>query len=89
MSRLFLGKNTLTALLLTLLCCSQSVLPQDTVQTEPAQEPTQQSEQQAEPQQEEDFIFDESEADEEESPDRFIPTEEISQDLGVSFPVDI
>ena len=26
---------------------------------------------------------------EEESPDRFIPTEEISQDLGVSFPVDI
>jgi hypothetical protein len=29
------------------------------------------------------------EEDEEESPDRFIPTEEISQDLGVSFPVDI
>ncbi|GAB5497883.1 MAG: hypothetical protein PsegKO_01940 [Pseudohongiellaceae bacterium] len=29
-----------------------------------------------------------SEADEE-SPGRFIPTEEISQDLGVSFPVDI
>jgi hypothetical protein len=27
--------------------------------------------------------------DEEESPERFIPTEEISQDLGVSFPVDI
>ena len=27
--------------------------------------------------------------DEEESPGRFIPTEEISQDLGVSFPVDI
>lgn len=26
---------------------------------------------------------------EEESPGRFIPTEEISQDLGVSFPVDI
>ena len=25
----------------------------------------------------------------EESPERFIPTEEISQDLGVSFPVDI
>ncbi|MDA1290033.1 MAG: hypothetical protein O3C37_04070 [Proteobacteria bacterium] len=27
--------------------------------------------------------------DEEESSGRFIPTEEISQDLGVSFPVDI
>lgn len=31
----------------------------------------------------------EPQAEEEESPDRFIPTEEISQDLGVSFPVDI
>ncbi|MEX2468588.1 MAG: hypothetical protein WD396_02420, partial [Pseudohongiellaceae bacterium] len=29
------------------------------------------------------------EAEEEESDARFIPTEEISQDLGVSFPVDI
>ena len=28
-------------------------------------------------------------ADEEESPGRFVPTEQISQDLGVSFPVDI
>ena len=27
--------------------------------------------------------------DDEDSPERFIPTEEISQDLGVSFPVDI
>ena len=27
--------------------------------------------------------------DEEESPGRFVPTEQISQDLGVSFPVDI
>lgn len=27
--------------------------------------------------------------DEEESPGRFIPSEQISQDLGVSFPVDI
>ena len=26
---------------------------------------------------------------EEESPGRFVPTEQISQDLGVSFPVDI
>jgi len=29
------------------------------------------------------------EAPEEESPSRFIPTEQISQDLGVSFPADI
>ena len=28
-------------------------------------------------------------SDEEESPGRFVPTEPISQDLGVSFPVDI
>lgn len=39
------------------------------------------------------LVFDETdsdpEAEDEESPDRFIPTEEISQDLGVSFPVDI
>ena len=33
-------------------------------------------------------ILDTSE-DEEESSERFIPTEEISQDFGVSFPVDI
>lgn len=36
----------------------------------------------------EEFILDETDG-LEESPDRFIPTEEISQDLGVSFPVDI
>ena len=28
-------------------------------------------------------------SEEEESPGRFVPTEQISQDLGVSFPVDI
>ena len=40
---------------------------------------------------EEDLILAEAEQEEaeEESPGRFIPTEEISQDLGVSFPVDI
>ncbi len=32
---------------------------------------------------------DEQTDEEEESPSRFIPTEQISQDLGVSFPVDI
>ena len=31
----------------------------------------------------------EAEDDEEESPSRFIPTEQISQDLGVTFPADI
>lgn len=30
-----------------------------------------------------------TEPSEEESPGRFVPTEQISQDLGVSFPVDI
>ena len=30
-----------------------------------------------------------AEPSEEESPGRFVPTEQISQDLGVSFPVDI
>lgn len=42
------------------------------------------------------LVLDESDAEadqageaEEDSPGRFIPTEEISQDLGVSFPVDI
>ncbi len=36
----------------------------------------------------EDLILDEEEL-EDEGPRRFIPTEQISQDLGVSFPVDI
>lgn len=40
-----------------------------------------------------DLILDEESAapadEDEDSPGRFIPTEEISQDLGVSFPVDI
>jgi len=31
----------------------------------------------------------EADEEDEDSPGRFIPTEEISQDLGVSFPVDI
>ena len=38
----------------------------------------------------EELVLDEIDSeDEEESPERFIPTEEISQDFGVSFPVDI
>ena len=40
-----------------------------------------------------DLVLDEDGAaaadEDEDSPERFIPTEEISQDLGVSFPVDI
>ena len=89
MSKLRSGKALLTALLLTLLFGWQSLLAQDTAQAEATEETAPQSEQQDEPQQEEDLILAETEADEEESPDRFIPTEEISQDLGVSFPVDI
>jgi len=36
-----------------------------------------------------DSASDDDEVPEEESPSRFIPTEQISQDLGVSFPADI
>jgi len=89
MSKLRSGKVILTALLLIFLFGWQSALAQDTPQAEATEETAPQSEQQNEPQQEEDLILAETEADEEESPDRFIPTEEISQDLGVSFPVDI
>lgn len=83
------GKALLTVFLLILLFGWQLSLAQDTAQPAVTEEAAPQSEQQDEPQQEEDLILAETEADEEESPDRFIPTEEISQDLGVSFPVDI
>ena len=89
MRRLCSDKIIAAAFLLSLMGGSQSVLAQDATQTEPTEETAPQSEQQEETQQEEDLILAESDADEEESPGRFIPTEEISQDLGVSFPVDI
>lgn len=60
-----------------------------------AENPAAEPEEQAEPDSEElqsqtpDDETEEPTAEEEESPGRFIPTEEISQDLGVSFPVDI
>lgn len=60
------------------------------VAQEPQSEQTQQAEDPDNDQQETELVLDETETDEdEESPERFIPTEEISQDLGVSFPVDI
>lgn len=89
MRRLCSDKIIAAVFLFNLLGGSQFVLAQDTAQTEPTEETAPQSEQQEGTQQEEDLILAESEADEEESPGRFIPTEEISQDLGVSFPVDI
>ena len=44
--------------------------------------------QEVDPADSEDLILSDEEL-EEEGPRRFIPTEQISQDLGVSFPVDI
>lgn len=88
MSKLPSGKALLAAFLLTLLSGWQALLAQDTAQADATEDTAAQSEQE-QSQLEEELILAETEADEEESPDRFIPTEEISQDLGVSFPVDI
>lgn len=74
--------------MLVLLFVAQLSLAQDTPQTGAATDSAEQATDATEVLQQEEFIVDETE-EEEESPDRFIPTEEISQDLGVSFPVDI
>jgi hypothetical protein len=74
--------------MLVLLFVAQLSLAQDTPQTGAAADSAEQATDATEVLQQEEFIVDETE-EEEESPDRFIPTEEISQDLGVSFPVDI
>ncbi len=78
-------------LLLPLLMVSAAAVAQDTTPQDVAGDVSDQAEQQNEVLQQEEFILNESDEaeEEEESPDRFIPTEEISQDLGVSFPVDI
>ena len=83
---------------LVLLACAWvfSVAAQDAQQSPPPAVSTEQVTQPAqEPSQEIDLAENESEVNdegdvaEEESGARFIPTEEISQDFGVSFPVDI
>lgn len=85
------GKLVVPALLLL----SPTVLAQDL----PATQQTDDEELQVAPFEvqdtnEEALVVDENEEEteveeEEDSPIRFIPTEEVSQDLGVSFPVDI
>mgnify|MGYP005985296825 FL=1 len=79
---------------LVLLACAWvfSVAAQDAQQSPPpavAAEPAQESAQEIDLAENESEVNDEGEVAEEESGARFIPTEEISQDFGVSFPVDI
>ena len=79
---------------LVLLACAWafSVASQDAQQSPPsavAAEPAQESAQEIDLAENESEVNDEGEVAEEESGARFIPTEEISQDFGVSFPVDI
>lgn len=79
---------------LVLLACAWvfSVAAQDAQQSPPsavAAEPAQESAQEIDLAENEIEVNDEGEVAEEESGARFIPTEEISQDFGVSFPVDI
>ncbi len=64
---------------------TQKQSPPSAVAAEPAQE----SAQEIDLAENESDVNDEGEVAEEESGARFIPTEEISQDFGVSFPVDI
>ncbi len=73
---------------------SGSVFAQQTtdVEVDPVQTPALQDEADNDSSDEnnnEEVIVAEEESEDEDSPRRFIPTEEISQDLGVSFPADI
>ncbi len=70
---------------LVLLACAWVFSPPSAVAAEPAQE----SAKEIDLAENESEVNDEGEVAEEESGARFIPTEEISQDFGVSFPVDI
>ena len=89
-----LGKLSLVFRAALLLACAWafSVAAQDAQQSPPpavATEPAQESAQEIDLAENESEVNDEGEVAEEESGARFIPTEEISQDFGVSFPVDI
>ena len=66
----------------------QVALAQDSTQADQVDQADATDSTQAQQEQNEELILDASD-EEEQSPERFIPTEEISQDLGVSFPVDI
>jgi hypothetical protein len=63
--------------------------PPPAVETESATEPAQEPAQEIDLADSDSDANDDGEVAEEESGARFIPTEEISQDFGVSFPVDI
>ena len=63
--------------------------PPPAVSTEQVTQPAQESAQEIDLAENESDVNDEGDVAEEESGARFIPTEEISQDFGVSFPVDI
>lgn len=89
-----LGKLSLVFRAALLIACAWafSVAAQDAQQSPPpavAAEPAQESAQEIDLAENESEVNDEGEVAEEESGARFIPTEEISQDFGVSFPVDI
>ena len=89
-----LGKLSLVFRAALLIACAWafSVAAQDAQQSPPpavAAEPAQESSQEIDLAENESEVNDEGEVAEEESGARFIPTEEISQDFGVSFPVDI
>ena len=89
-----LGKLSLVFRAALLIACAWafSVAAQDAQQSPPpavAAEPAQESVQEIDLAENESEVNDEGEVAEEESGARFIPTEEISQDFGVSFPVDI
>lgn len=89
-----LGKLSLVFRAALPLACAWafSVAAQDAQQSPPpavAAEPAQESAQEIDLAENESEVNDEGEVAEEESGARFIPTEEISQDFGVSFPVDI
>ena len=88
------GKLSLVFHAALLLACAWAVsaTAQDAQQNPPpavAAEPAQEAEQEIDLAETESAVNDEGEVAEEESGARFIPTEEISQDFGVSFPVDI
>ena len=89
-----LGKLSLVFRAALLIACAWvfSGAAQDAQQSPPsavAAEPAQASAQEIDLAENESDVNDEGEVAEEESGARFIPTEEISQDFGVSFPVDI
>jgi len=83
-------KNKLLLLLITMLLSWYSLAQDSQDQTVVTDEPQTTSEDPAGADAAEQTESDEiTEDEEEDAPGRFIPSEQISQDLGVSFPIDI